>query len=67
MTMTHDRMMTGSERMRAASPLQPVDATPVWFMRRAGRSVLPQTRIADLQRPFAFVCEGSRKSTRHTG
>src|SRR6476660_4954504 len=29
--------MTGEERMLAACRLQAVDATPVWFMRQAGR------------------------------
>src|SRR5205085_2201950 len=29
--------MTGEQRMLAACHRQPVDATPIWFMRQAGR------------------------------
>ncbi|MCZ6790042.1 MAG: uroporphyrinogen decarboxylase [Chloroflexi bacterium] len=35
--MATTREMTGAERMLAACHLQPVDATPIWFMRQAGR------------------------------
>src|SRR5215510_8969403 len=33
------RSMTGAERMLAACRHQPTDATPIWFMRQAGRSL----------------------------
>src|SRR5437016_10080344 len=33
------RAMTGAERMLATCRREPADATPVWFMRQAGRSL----------------------------
>jgi uroporphyrinogen decarboxylase len=38
MTTTGTTPLTGAERFRRTCRLQPTDATPVWFMRQAGRS-----------------------------
>ncbi|MGC2193015.1 MAG: uroporphyrinogen decarboxylase [Candidatus Dormiibacterota bacterium] len=45
-------MTEGAERFLAATRRQPVDATPVWFMRQAGRC-LPQYRA--LRERFGFL------------
>ena len=46
--------MTGRERFLAAARLQPVDVTPVWFMRQAGRS-LPEYRALRERYDFMTV------------
>ncbi|MCO5217669.1 MAG: uroporphyrinogen decarboxylase [Thermomicrobiales bacterium] len=43
--------MTGRQRFLAAANLQPVDTTPVWFMRQAGRC-LPEYRALRKQHSF---------------
>jgi len=39
--------MTGAERFLAAAHRQPVDCTPVWFMRQAGRSLAGYRELRD--------------------
>jgi uroporphyrinogen decarboxylase len=41
------RAMTGAERLLAACRLQPTDATPVWFMRQAGRSLAEYRKLRE--------------------
>ena len=41
------RTMTGAERMLAACRRQSVDATPVWFMRQAGRTLARYRTLRD--------------------
>lgn len=45
-------VMTGRERFLAAANLQPVDTTPVWFMRQAGRC-LPEYR--EMRKTYDFM------------
>ncbi len=46
--------MTGRQRLLAAAHRQPVDTTPVWFMRQAGRC-LPEYRALRKQYDFMTV------------
>lgn len=55
--------MTGAERMLAACRRQQVDATPVWFMRQAGRS-LANYRALREQYPILTLAKTPELSSR---
>lgn len=59
------RAMTGAERMRAACHHQQVDATPVWFMRQAGRSLAAYRALRE-QYPILTLAKTPELSSRIT-
>ncbi len=65
MTSAPVRAMTGAERMVAACRRQPVDATPVWFMRQAGRA-LARYRALREQYPILTLAKTPELCTRIT-
>src|SRR5215831_18809572 len=62
---TQRKSLTGAERMRAACRRQPVDATPVWFMRQAGRT-LARYRALREQHPILTLAKTPELCTRIT-
>ena len=50
--------MNGRERITAALNLQPVDRTPIWFMRQAGRH-LPEYRKIASEHSFWERCKNT--------
>jgi uroporphyrinogen decarboxylase len=57
--------MTGAERMLAACRRQPTDATPVWFMRQAGRSLAGYRKLRE-QYPILTLAKTPELCTKIT-
>jgi uroporphyrinogen decarboxylase len=62
---TATRSLTGAERLLAACRREPADATPVWFMRQAGRS-LANYRVLREQYPILTLAKTPELCTRIT-
>jgi uroporphyrinogen decarboxylase len=59
------RSMTGAERLLATCHLEPADATPVWFMRQAGRSLAKYRKLRE-QYPILTLAKTPELSARIT-
>jgi uroporphyrinogen decarboxylase len=59
------RSMTGAERLLAACHIQPADATPVWFMRQAGRSLANYRKLRE-QYPILTLAKTPELSAKIT-
>src|SRR5215217_6048761 len=53
---TRDRMSIHESRFLRAAARKPVDRTPIWFMRQAGR-VLPEYRAVRESMTLMQICE----------